>query len=640
MALKRRWIAKLPIAIKHSAFPKPIRDEILRITVMRTARNKMREHIYGLVAPWRSNVSNSPVQYIRGYYRILRHRMERGLPAAALPLPCELEYSIRRPLIGRAVFEKLITGRAGAELFNAESAQSLPVWKVWSAVRLKLLCHKIARVHLFPTAKELQARRLEDSTINVLLRARSVAKEGKINVEARDALAKKQMASIYRHISCYVQARRLSGVDYLAAAALRLPRSKLTPFTTTTQFQPQPHSDRAPALNNASDISRAGYLLYLQGASCARGAVDGLAADTWDMRAEIFFRGAAGAFSLWLKNVFLGKKRELLPLKMRTTYLAVRDVFNQEHFVEPTEFSMWFFRELTSTRMLKLSWKRLQYFMEVQKQAFDAAPKKLAALRPKEVSVPGGAAWAYFYAGKDNQYAVNALKPITKNRWVKTQFEPTGLFKLYRSKRADVLNKKLLVLKISSPKTQLRDLNNNTHITFIQKKNEPVVFTSGLSKIKTEGLRVGQTVSRSVLPEDHTLVRLRGDKENNLTWRKKQAYRRELTENKRLLWVTKQIVLPIRAPITIVTNSYDVIHSWFIPGLGLKMDCVPGRSTHHTIFIDRPGYYYGQCAEVCGRRHHHMPIKILAVPFLHFVYWWNKKVRVRTEQELTTRLDQ
>lgn len=89
---------------------------------------------------------------------------------------------------------------------------------------------------------------------------------------------------------------------------------------------------------------------------------------------------------------------------------------------------------------------------------------------------------------------------------------------------------------------------------------------------------------------------------------------------KRLLWVNKQIVLPTGTPITIITNSYDVIHSWFLPGLGLKMDCVPGRSTHHTIFIEKPGYYYGQCAEVCGRRHHHMPIKILAVPFTHFLY--------------------
>lgn len=92
-------------------------------------------------------------------------------------------------------------------------------------------------------------------------------------------------------------------------------------------------------------------------------------------------------------------------------------------------------------------------------------------------------------------------------------------------------------------------------------------------------------------------------------------------DKKRLLWVNKQIILPTKTPITIITNSFDVIHSWFIPGLALKLDCIPGRSTHHTIYIENPGYYYGQCAEICGRRHHHMPIKIYAVPFNEFLFW-------------------
>ena len=61
------------------------------------------------------------------------------------------------------------------------------------------------------------------------------------------------------------------------------------------------------------------------------------------------------------------------------------------------------------------------------------------------------------------------------------------------------------------------------------------------------------------------------------------------------------------------------MHSWFIPGLGLKFDCIPGRATHHTFYIDNVGFYYGQCAEICGRYHHHMPIKICALPFEHFI---------------------
>jgi len=52
------------------------------------------------------------------------------------------------------------------------------------------------------------------------------------------------------------------------------------------------------------------------------------------------------------------------------------------------------------------------------------------------------------------------------------------------------------------------------------------------------------------------------------------------------------------------------------------MDAVPGRSTHHTLYIDHPGIYYGQCAEICGRFHHHMPIKVAAIQWEHFLLWW------------------
>ena len=89
--------------------------------------------------------------------------------------------------------------------------------------------------------------------------------------------------------------------------------------------------------------------------------------------------------------------------------------------------------------------------------------------------------------------------------------------------------------------------------------------------------------------------------------------------NRRLLRTKRILVLPARTNISIITNSFDVVHSWYIPGLGVKLDCVPGRSTHHSLYIDHVGFYYGQCAEICGRFHHHMPIRICALPFEHFL---------------------
>lgn len=111
-----------------------------------------------------------------------------------------------------------------------------------------------------------------------------------------------------------------------------------------------------------------------------------------------------------------------------------------------------------------------------------------------------------------------------------------------------------------------------------------------------------------------------------------------VTLARRLLRTKRTLVLPAHVNLTLITNSYDVVHSWFVPGLGLKIDCVPGRSTHHTFYIDSIGFYYGQCAEICGRYHHHMPIRLCALPFEHFVVWWQSKgvARMNRTTEIAT----
>lgn len=111
-----------------------------------------------------------------------------------------------------------------------------------------------------------------------------------------------------------------------------------------------------------------------------------------------------------------------------------------------------------------------------------------------------------------------------------------------------------------------------------------------------------------------------------------------VTLARRLLRTKRTLVLPAHVNLTLITNSYDVVHSWFVPGLGLKIDCVPGRSTHHTFYVDNIGFYYGQCAEICGRYHHHMPIRLCALPFEHFVVWWQAKgaARMNRTSEINT----
>jgi heme/copper-type cytochrome/quinol oxidase subunit 2 len=118
------------------------------------------------------------------------------------------------------------------------------------------------------------------------------------------------------------------------------------------------------------------------------------------------------------------------------------------------------------------------------------------------------------------------------------------------------------------------------------------------------------------------------NKYNLYTGVKNNKHKNELipaTLARRLLRTKRTLVLPAHINITLIASSYDVVHSWFVPGLGLKIDCVPGRSNHLTLYIDNVGFYYGQCAEICGRYHHHMPIRVCALNYEHFLLWWQTK---------------
>ncbi len=88
-----------------------------------------------------------------------------------------------------------------------------------------------------------------------------------------------------------------------------------------------------------------------------------------------------------------------------------------------------------------------------------------------------------------------------------------------------------------------------------------------------------------------------------------------------LLEVDHQLVLPTNEKIRFYITSNDVIHSWWVPDLGLKEDAVPGYINDIWAIIDKPGTYRGQCAELCGANHGFMPIVIKAVTPAEFQTW-------------------
>lgn len=89
----------------------------------------------------------------------------------------------------------------------------------------------------------------------------------------------------------------------------------------------------------------------------------------------------------------------------------------------------------------------------------------------------------------------------------------------------------------------------------------------------------------------------------------------------RLLTVDKPVVLPVGEKVRILVTGTDVIHSWFVPSMGVQEYAVVGRINEAWLEVERPGTYYGQCNQICGLNHPFMPIEIKGVSKENFEKW-------------------
>nr|YP_009671920.1 cytochrome c oxidase subunit II [Strahlaxius plectrorhynchus]QCX31780.1 cytochrome c oxidase subunit 2 [Strahlaxius plectrorhynchus] len=89
----------------------------------------------------------------------------------------------------------------------------------------------------------------------------------------------------------------------------------------------------------------------------------------------------------------------------------------------------------------------------------------------------------------------------------------------------------------------------------------------------------------------------------------------------RLLDVDNRTVLPMNTQIRVLVSAADVIHSWTVPSLGVKVDAIPGRLNQISFLLSRPGLFYGQCSEICGANHSFMPIVLESVSVNTFLSW-------------------
>ena len=89
----------------------------------------------------------------------------------------------------------------------------------------------------------------------------------------------------------------------------------------------------------------------------------------------------------------------------------------------------------------------------------------------------------------------------------------------------------------------------------------------------------------------------------------------------RRLSVDNPLVVPAGKNIRILTTGADVIHSFFIPSLGVQRYAIPGRTIETWMKVDKPGDYYGECNQICGTNHSAMPIHVQAVTDADYQTW-------------------
>lgn len=109
---------------------------------------------------------------------------------------------------------------------------------------------------------------------------------------------------------------------------------------------------------------------------------------------------------------------------------------------------------------------------------------------------------------------------------------------------------------------------------------------------------------------------LSDDEIKELLEKKKES--RSVITPYRLLTVDNFLYVPTEKNLRVLISSSDVLHSWAIPSLGIKVDACPGRLNRTNLFIKRQGVFYGQCSEICGVNHGFMPIGVIGLPFWEY----------------------
>ena len=104
---------------------------------------------------------------------------------------------------------------------------------------------------------------------------------------------------------------------------------------------------------------------------------------------------------------------------------------------------------------------------------------------------------------------------------------------------------------------------------------------------------------------------------------------------KRLPYSYEEMEVPSNTTVDLINQSSDVIHAWWIPSLGGKVDAVPGYTTYTWFKVPSPHHlYHGQCAQLCGRQHAFMTAQVRVVTPSQYVAWIHQQKQLIQEQNV------
>ena len=167
-----------------------------------------------------------------------------------------------------------------------------------------------------------------------------------------------------------------------------------------------------------------------------------------------------------------------------------------------------------------------------------------------------------------------------------------------------------LFFEILSNKKQKNNFLNETYFCRSWLKESGIIESSHKNNVKNQLFHSGYWITAQGLdPNTPTVDSISGSPVL-------------IADPLRLLRSTGMLVLPTKNVFRLMSCSEDITHSWAVPGLGIKMDCVPGRLFCIITSIIREGIYFGQCSELCGWNHYNMPVVLYAIPVEHFIIWW------------------